>query len=179
MPGQPGDRAGLKAYDVVTKVGGRHIATNSDFQKAVRELDPDTSVKVEFLRDGKAQSTTLMLGDLERDIKTAALGSNKLRGRVDSEGVTLDKVGLQLSNITSNNRTLWSLGRKIQGVIVSDVASGSPADEAGIARGDIILEIQKQKVGNAKAVQQLLAKPGSYILKVMRGNSVALFTLKI
>jgi serine protease Do len=181
VPGQAADKAGLKAYDVVVKVGERRIGTNTDFQKAVRELDPGTTVKLDFLREAKLHTTQLTLGDLEKDILVAA--NNFKRGKMNREkpgaATGLPGVGLELEELTNETRSRWGLGRDLQGIIVSDVRDGSPADNAGLARGDIILEIARSKVPNVKLAEKILSKKGNYLLKVLRGPTLTLFTLKV
>jgi serine protease Do len=183
VPGQSAANAGLKAYDVVTKVGDRKINTNSDFQKAVRELDPNTKVSVEYLREGKISTTTMILGDLEKssqvafkDIRSLFKGSG---GGEKTESVSISRAGFQVVNLTKDIRTRWRLASDVKGVVISEVLANTPADESGIARGDILTEIQKKKVSDVKSVEKAIGKSGTYILKVLRGNTVALFTLKL
>jgi len=183
VPGQSAANAGLKAYDVVTKIGDRKINTNSDFQKAVRELDPNTKVSVEFLREGKVATTTMILGDLE---KSSQVASNDIRSLFKSSGngektesYTISRAGFEVVNLTKEIRTRWRLAPDVKGVVISEVLANTPADEAGIARGDILTEIQKKKVTDVKSVEKAIGKSGTYILKVLRGNTVALFTLTL
>lgn len=178
-PGQPAAKAGLKAYDVVTRIGSRKISTNTEFQRAVRELDPNTSVKVEFLRDGKVASTTMVLGDLDRDVKTAFRRSGTSEEPSIGKAHRLEKAGIEIVDISPQIRMRWKLGPNIKGVAVSDVLSNGPADIAGLARGDIIIEVQKQKVTNSAEITKLLSRNGTFILKVLRGPTLALFTLTI
>ena len=179
-PGQPAAKAGLKSYDVVTKVGSRKISTNTEFQRAIRELDPQTEVAIEYLRDGKSRTTKITLGDLDKNVRTANFSPNE-DGDDASPQTGLrraDKAGISISDLTPEIRARWKLGR-VQGVVVNDVAGGSAADRAGLARGDILIEIQKQQVSNSRDVARILSRSGTYILKVLRGPSVALFTIKI
>ena len=171
------------AYDVVTKIGDRKINTNSDFQKAVRELDPNTKVSVEYLREGKVATTTMVLGDLE---KSSQVASNDIRSLFKGSGsgektesYTISRAGFEVVNLTKEIRTRWRLASDVKGVVISEVLANTPADEAGIARGDILTEIQKKKVTDVKSVEKAIGKSGTYILKVLRGNTVTLFTLKL
>lgn len=180
VAGGPADKAGMKAYDVVTKIGDRTVSTNTDFQKAVRENEPGKSVKVEYLREGKTQTTAMLLGDLEKGMKDAGNFTGKGRGRGHGEnGPAIGKSGLVLENLTPELRLQWRLPQNIQGVVVAEVVGDSPADSAGLARGDIITEIQREKVRTVKDASKYLSKSGSYLVKVLRGQTVALFTLKI
>ncbi len=190
IPGQPAAKAGLRSYDVVTKIAERKVNTNTDFQKAVRELDPGTSVKVDFIRDGKAQSTQLVLGDLEKDIQ-AAMPSG--RGRLPRYGkgteearqvLRVASAGIEIVGLDSSIRSHLGIAPDVKGVVVSGVLSGSAADAAGLARGDIIFEIRKGKeppikVDDTKSVERILSKKGSYLVKALRGSTPNLFTLTI
>lgn len=184
VPGEPAAKAGLKAYDVVIKVGERRIATNTDFQKAVREHDPGTTVKVEYLRDGKTQIAQLTLGDLEKGMQAFNRGDLRRQGRGDfparpGSSPALGRVGIEVSELSPGIRDRWNIPADVRGVVVSEVVNGSPADRAGLARGDIILEIQRSKVLTVKDAEKFLSKKGSYLMKVLRGPTVTLFTLKV
>jgi len=182
VPGEAADKAGLKSYDVVTKVGERRIATNTDFQKAVREHDPGSSVKVEFLRDGKAQTTQIVLGDLEKGMQAVAGGNFRRRGSPQKPGTPLtplSRAGMELIDLNPEIRIRWRISPDVRGVVIADVTSGSPADAAGLSRGDIILEIQRVRTTDVKSAERILAKKGTYLLKVLRGPTVTLFTLKV
>lgn len=183
VPGEAAAKAGLKSYDVVVKVGDRKIATNTDFQKAVRELDPGTSVKIEFLRDGKLQTAQMKLGDLEKGLQafnsepSRRGGSRQLPGsRAQS---AFDRAGLEITELSPEIRMRWRIPSDVKGVVVSEVVNGSPADTAGLARGDIILEIQRNKVTTVKDAEKFLIKRGNFLLKVLRGPTVTLFNLKV
>jgi serine protease Do len=181
IPGQPADKAGLKAYDVVIKVENRKISTNRDFQRAIREHNPGSKVRLEYLREGKPRQTEIVLGDLEKDIKLAQGSRAEQRGARRNRPVEpsqASKVGLVLTELTQELKLQWRLDRNIQGVVVSDVVSGSVAEQSGLTRGDIILEVQRKPVTNPKVVEQMLDKKGNHLIKLLRGNSVALFTLK-
>lgn len=183
MPGEPADKAGLKAYDVIVKVGERKISTNTDFQKAVRDLSPGTSVKLGFYRQTKFMESTLTLGDLDKGLNKVASGLSKSRKGLGSNSSQrssfLAKTGLGLEELSPELRMKWELSPNVQGLVVSEVTNKSPADKAGLVRGDILLEIKQQKISRISDAEKLLSSKGSHLLKILRGNSVALFSLKI
>lgn len=183
VPGEPAAKAGLKPYDVVTKVGERKIATNTDFQKAVREHDPGATVKIEFLRDGKLQIAQLVLGDLEKGMQAFNESGGMRRGRSlptkPGAFTPLSRAGLEVSDLNPMLRERWGIPADVRGVVINEVVNGSPADQAGLARGDIILEIQRTKILTVRDAEKFLAKKGSYLMKVLRGPTVTLFTLKV
>ncbi|MEZ4814525.1 MAG: trypsin-like peptidase domain-containing protein [Bdellovibrionota bacterium] len=182
VQGEAASKAGLQSYDVVTKVGERKVSTNTDFQKAVRELDPGTTVKVEYLREGKTRVAQLTLGDLEKGLMAATGESFQRRRSSPSRPgslTPLSRAGIEVAELSPEIRSRWGIASDIRGVVVSEVIMGSPADRAGLSRGDIILEIQRNKIVNVNDAQKMLSKKGSYLIKVLRGPTVTLFTLKV
>ena len=183
VAGEPAAKSGLKAYDVVTKVGEKRIFTNTDFQKAIRDLSPGTAVKLEFMREGKIANTTLTLGDLTEGLRVA--NTTGRRSRAGESARPAAKSGMVLEELDPLTRQRWQIEPGVRGLIVSEVQANTPADQAGLARGDILLEMKServprfQKMNTLLDAERILTGRGSYLVKILRGNTPALFTLKI
>ncbi len=135
MSGDPADKAGVKAGDVILKVGDKTVRTPHDVQFAVLAYKPGDKIRLLINRGGK--------------IKTIAI---KARERKESE---------ETASIHSQDDLLNKLGLALQagdrGVVVTGVVQGSPADFAQIQRGDLILQVNRRRV---KTVDDVLAALG-------------------
>jgi serine protease Do len=117
-----------------------------------KKLTPGTKVPVEIVRDGKRQEITVELGELPSDQTTQATAPQGAEEPVS-------KLGLGLQNLTAE--LAEQLGYEQQeGVVVTAVEPGSAADEAGIRRGMLIRQVNRQEVNSVQEVQATLQKPG-------------------
>ena len=150
IKGDPADKAGVKPGDVILKVGDREVRTPHDVQSAVLEFEPGEKIPLLVHRDGKEKVIEVVarLKDDSDGQTTASFGSR---------GDLLRRIGLALEDTD-------------EGVMVVGVVEGSPADIAPLVRGDIILEVNRQKVKSVSAVVQALAatQRGSAVLYVER-----------
>jgi serine protease Do len=139
-PDSPASRAGLKAGDVVTAVNGRTVETGSDLQVAVSEVAPGTRIQLDVDRNGKPEKIDLTVGEYHKDAEVAATTS-------DESGHA--RLGITISDLTPDVRQQLNLGSDVQGVAVAQVQPGSPAEDAGLTGGDVILEVNRKPVTSA------------------------------
>jgi serine protease Do len=164
----PAEKGGLKRYDVITSVNGNDVDSSADLRNAVSSLSPGSNAEIGYIRDGKNETTR---------IKVEELKSDQLAG--NQNGRSNEKLGMQLQSLTPDiARQLGSHHTK--GAVVVEVAQGSLADEAGIQRGDIILEVNRQPVQSPADFQSILrnAKDSSLLLVVERQGSEFFVTLQ-
>ncbi len=141
-PDSPGGRAGLRTGDVITKLDGQKIPNSSALQLAISERSPGTSMSMSILRDGKSESLSVKLGEFKsgNEVADASSEDSKQQG----------KLGLTVDDLTPDIRQQLSVPTRIQGVAVDNVRPASPAEEAGLSRGDVIVEINRHPVDSAK-----------------------------
>jgi serine protease Do len=141
-PDSPGSRAGLRAGDVITKLDGQKITNSSAVQLAISEHAPGTTVSMSILRDGKSDSVSVKLGEFKsgNDVADGSSPETKQQG----------KLGLAVNDLTPDIRQQLSVPTRIQGVAVENVRPASPAEEAGLSRGDVIVEINRHPVDSAE-----------------------------
>jgi serine protease Do len=131
----PADRAGIRAGDIVVRVGNAPVALAADLPAAVARQATDGWVEVELLRRGDRRTVSLRLLERPEDARAREL-------RRGSIGITLLDVPVQL-------RERWG-GSEGRGVLVGEVRPGGPAERAGIQPGDLVLEIDGRDVPNAE-----------------------------
>jgi len=135
VPESPAEKAGIKAGDVIISYNGKEVSQMSMLPAMVANTNVGEKAKLILIRDGKRQNITVEIGRL--DDEDAVLSGTKTG--------TSKKLGMTVQELTP--KLAESLGiEKNKGVIISDVAPDSAIAEAGIMRGDIILEINRKKV---------------------------------
>jgi len=166
-PDSPGSRAGLKSGDVIRQLDGKPLPNSSALQLAVSEHAPGTTVALDILREGKSQSLTVKLGEYHPTAETAdgSASPDEQKG----------KLGLAVSDLTPDVRQQLSLPSGVKGVAVEQVRPASPAEDAGLQPGDVILEINRHPVESAdKFVSEVHAAPADKDLLLLvwsNGNS--------
>ncbi len=149
QPDSPASKAGLKIGDVITKIDGRDVTDSGQLQVQVSEQQPGTTVHLDVLRDGKSITVPVTVEEL---------GNNKHGEESASNPQGKARWGLGLSELTPDVRDQLQAPSDVQGAVVSRVQPGSPADNAGIATGDIIVSVNRKPVKSPQDVQQALSK---------------------
>jgi serine protease Do len=147
--GSPAAKAGLKVGDVITELDGSKVSDASELQIQVGQKQPGTNIKLGVLRDGKNVSVPLTLEEMgSRDRDGKEVGSNE-HGK--------PRWGLGLTDMTSELREQLQASGDVHGAVVEQVQPGSAADNAGLQRGDVIVEVNRHPVQNADDVQKALS----------------------
>jgi serine protease Do len=132
----PAEKAGLKTGDIVRRYDGKRVKNDRHLSLLVASTPVGEEVKLEILRDGKPM--TLTVKPAERKDETVASAK-------PGEEVPERSLGLTVQNLTPEIAD--QLGYKADaGVVVTEVDPDSPAAQAGLQPGDMILEINRQKI---------------------------------
>ena len=143
VPGSPADKAGLKQGDVLREIDGKKIVNGSFLQVAVSQIAPGNAISLGILRDGKPETVKVTVGEFQKN--TEAAGNDK------SDDIKKGKLGLTVENLSPDLRSQLRAPENTKGVVVDSVRPGSPADDAGLAQGDIILEVNRKPVDSVNA----------------------------
>ncbi len=147
--GSPAAKAGVKVGDVITGLDGQKVSDASQLQIEVGQKEPGSSIKLEVLRDGKNVTVPVTLeemGSRDKEGKEAASNSN---GK--------PRWGIGLTDMTPELREQLQASSDVHGAVVEQVQPGSAADNAGLQRGDVIVEVNRHPVQNVDDVQKALA----------------------
>jgi serine protease Do len=142
--GSPAEQAGLKVGDTIVSVDGKPVKNGDDLVSDIASRKPGSKVPLGFVRGGKKQEATVTVADRAK-LFAARLGDDD----EGSEATTPkeSKLGLTVRAVTADiaDRLDIPAGK---GVIVQDIKPSSFADDVGVTRGDVILEINKQPVNS-------------------------------
>lgn len=167
-PESPASHAGLKTGDVIQELDGQKVVNGGALQIRVSEMEPGTSIKLGILRDGKEITVNATLGQFHANNNQVA--ANEEPGKPQS-----GKLGLAVSDLTAQDRQQLNVPEQVQGVVVQNVRPDSPADDAGLQPGDIILEVNRKPASSSKEfADQIHQNPvGKNLLLLVwsRGNA--------
>ncbi|HJX00826.1 MAG TPA: Do family serine endopeptidase [Terriglobales bacterium] len=149
-PDAPGAKAGLKVGDVITKVDGHEVTDAGQLQVEVGQKQPGTKLEVTVMREGKSITVPVTVEELSKakagDEESASAPEGKARW------------GIGLSDMTPDVRQQLQTPSDVHGAVVTRVQPGSPADNAGLSTGDVIQQVNHQRVQSAADVKQALSK---------------------
>src|ERR1035437_386359 len=142
VSGSPADQAGLKVGDTITSIEGKNLKNGDDLVADIASRKPGSKVKLAFVRNCKKQDATVTIADRAK-LFAARLGDEE--ENQNEEAPKASKFGVTVRNITPDlaDRLGIAPGR---GVVVQDVKQGSFAEDVGLNRGDVVLEVDKQPV---------------------------------
>jgi serine protease Do len=167
--GGPAEEAGIEQGDVIVEFDGKEISEMNTLPRLVAETPVGKKVKVVVLRNGAKKELTVKIGELSEE-KEQEIAAEK----------EADNLGLVVSELTPEIADHLNVPAG-SGVVVTDVVSGSSADEGGIRRGDIIKEVNRQPVKNMKGYNQVMKKAikaENILLLIKRGKNSIYVILK-
>jgi Do/DeqQ family serine protease len=152
MKDGPADGAGLRPGDIIVGFGGTAIKDVTDLQKRVAAVEPGRPTPLAVVRDRKTVTLSVKVGEQPTDEAMAAAESGD------------EILGLTVEPLTPETAQQHRLPAR-SGLLVTEVAPGSPGAMAGIKPGDAILEVNRRPVADAAALKQIAAalKPGESV----------------
>ena len=155
--GSPGARAGLRPYDVITAVDGEPVRTHDSLTREIASRQPGTIAQLEFVRDGRARGVTLKLAERPQRALDRTVSPVERSTQRTGPG----ELGLSLIEIDGSNAHRFDIPSGMTGLLVQRVEPLSVAYDAGIERGAIILEINRQPVNSIAGFRRVVGAAGS------------------
>lgn len=170
-PNGPAERAGIKQGDVILNLNGVNVNDGNELRNRVAQTAPGTEVNVGISRSGNEQIVKVRLDEFQA--KKDDSDDEKLNPNAEP---VQGKLGLSLSPITPQIAQQLKLKDAGRGIAVMNVQPGSPADEAGIEQGDVILQINRQDVKTAGELTAAVTKAnGKSILLLINRDGQNIF----
>ncbi len=164
MKDSPAEKAKLERGDIITSYNRTPIKDPAHLRSLVAETAPGTTVTLSILREKKQEDVSLTIGELPKNVAEAAGRSGEgVRGEHALAGVTVEDL-LESRSGQSRHRS---------GVVVTDIEANSPAEQAGLRIGDVIIEINRKPIRNVQDFEQATSRLGarsSVLMLLGRGN---------
>ena len=145
IAGSPAQTSGLGAGDIIVAFDGKGIESVPQLQSLVSETPPGTEVRIDVLRDGREKELKVVLGEMPEElagVEPEEKSSNA--GWLGLEVVPLDDVFAEPYDVEAE-----------EGVLVTQVELGSPAHDAGIRPGDVLVEVDRKRIKDMKSYEKV------------------------
>jgi serine protease Do len=164
----PAERGGLKPGDVIVGYQGSPVTDGVSLQRLVTKTPVGTKAAVAIVRDGHEKELTVTVGELSDTTRIAKAGG-------DTAEPTL--AGVAVQDLDRETARELGLSGKVHGVVVVGVEPDSAAEEAGLQRGDVIKEINRQPVRSVKDFEKLASdvRKGERVLMLINRRGASLF----
>ena len=162
----------LKTGDVIVSVNGAKIENSRDLARKIAEFAPGTSVKIDVMRFGKLETASVKLGTFPGKVEVAAKGAEPAK----PTATEVPLLGLSVAAAPAG-KPAANAANKDGGVTIADVDAASDAASKGLKAGDIILDVQGQRVSTPAEVEAAVqaAKASgrpAVLLRVKSGDRV-------
>ena len=147
VPDGPAKNGGIKSGDVIIEFDGRTIKDTRELVRIVGDSSVGKKVLVKVLRDGKEVSLSVKLGRLEDNIASSQPVRQRTK-KVEFAGMTLSNVGKEVAE-------QFGIDQNIKGVVIVDVEAGSIAEDKGLKKGDIIIQVNRIKISSTDELYKL------------------------
>jgi len=152
LPGSPAEKAGLKVEDIVTELDGKPAKDSRHLKLQVGQLAPGSKARMKILRDGKPRTIEVTLKELPDSEQTTRAD----RRRDTPSDETLQ--GVTVGDLNAAARRQYGIPRDLEGALVMQVEPNSASYDAGLRPGDVILEVNRQRVRGAEDAVALTEK---------------------
>ena len=151
----PGARAGLRPYDLIVAVDGRAVSSDSALIREIASREPGSAASLQVLRDGRPRTLVVKLAERPARERRAA-------DRVEPQTPVLApsrdgrvSLGVSVRDLDREFVERWNVPGSVAGVLVTRVEPMSPAYDAGLERGQIVLEVNRAKVASVEDYRRL------------------------
>jgi serine protease Do len=168
----PADKGGLEQNDIITEFDGEPVKDVVSFRRMVADVEPGSTVEIVVLRDGERKRLDVEIGE-RKDL-------SRRESLQEEEGASPLFVGVSLEVLDDYYRRELNIPRDLEGLVVTDVDQTSPAAEAGLSQGDVIVEINRRKVRNINDFNEIMerSRKDKVLLLVYRRGSQSYIIIK-
>jgi serine protease Do len=159
MPDTP-STGKLQNGDVITQLNGKPVKDVTELRNQIASMPPKTEITLTVFRDGKTQDVKVNLGEQPEDLAVARnrSGRDSASGGDQANADVKSKIGLTLGDLTDDLAEKFGLDKGVKGALIREVDPKSAVAREGIRPGDVITEVGKTAVSNAKEARDALAK---------------------
>jgi serine protease Do len=173
--GSPAEKAGILRGDIVIEFNRKEVKDVASLRNMVSQSKVGSDVLIKILRSGKEYTVRLVVAELPREVTEVA--PDQMPDDSEMGAFT----GLTVMGLTKEIARQLGLSKDERGVVVVKVEPATPADEAGIKKGDIIKEIDRKQISNLEdynRIASITKRNDTVLLFVARGDKKFYVTLK-
>jgi len=170
LPESPAAKAKIEGGDIILEFGGKQVEDFDELPRIVAATPPGSKVDLLLLREGKKKKVSITLEEMSDDEAGVV--------PAESESGTSDW-GFEAEPLDAGTAQRLGLDEDTRGMVITEVEGGSPADEAGLSRRDVILEVNRKPVKDAASMEKALEQnPKHALLWVQRGGGKIFVSLE-
>lgn len=177
LPNSPAAAAGIKNGDVIVSYDGKPVDSPAVLRNLVAQTPVGKTVKVEVLRENKRQTFNIKIAEQPKEVAQAE-GDQGESIEEEGGGKQSALMGIEMRNLTPDIARQLGLSPATKGVVITGVAPESPAAQAGVEPGDVVLEVNRQAIRSVADVRRVVAKlpknEGILLLLNRRGGKLYL-----
>jgi serine protease Do len=160
----PASKAGVQAGDVITSVNGKAVKNPRDLAVDIAAVQPGDEAKLQVLHDGQNKTISVKVGQLP----------GEQMAKNDSPQQSREKLGLALAPLSPDMRNQLDVPDGTNGVVIREVQPGSPAEQAGLQSGDVIVGVGGKSVDSPSAAASAIrtaVKDHAVALRIIRNGT--------
>jgi len=167
----PSDKAGMKPYDIVVSINGKPVNKGQDLIDTVADSPVGSTLRIGIIRDKKPMTLAVVVGDRVKTFADQYGNAPEPANAPESpSGISKLKFGMSVQNLRATDRETMGYNGP-GGVLIASTDPGSFADDIGLQKGDIIVELNREKVSSKEELARIqnTLKPGEPVaFQVMR-----------
>ena len=155
-PKSPSEKVGMKTGDVITSVNGKKISDARELRLMIGSMAPGTKVQIEINREGQSKILNVELGEMPAGVAEEGAETTPEESAQPEKATVFG--GVAVADVTDDIRTALNLSKDVKGAVIAEIDADTPAAKAGLREGDVIQEVNKQPVKNAKELVAISKK---------------------
>jgi serine protease Do len=176
--------SGIKRYDVITEINGKPVFGKDDFFRRIAQTAPGTLIKLKGIRDQREMQFDVIVRERHSSNEVVLGPKGPTPAQEKGPELTAGGIGIAVQELTEQQRKSYQLQNGVSGVVIANVSHISPAADAGLSAGEIILEINKHPVKSLTEYQKLIShfkRDGALMLLISRPKNYnpRIVTLKL
>jgi serine protease Do len=157
VAGSPAAKAGLKDGDIITSLAGKPVHNGRDLQSTVASLPLNQPVSVTLFRDGERKELNVTVAEQPAQFGVdSALARQEPKSEKQAD--ELDDLGVEVAELTPELAKQFGYKEDAKGVVITQVQPDSPAADAGLQRGMLLVKAGKKRVKGVTDLREAVAK---------------------